>query len=110
MRSVNNLIGFLFGLAFAALLFLAMAPRAHSEEEGQPDLGRLPTTDQTVLITRHGKDLDAQIVKVGQVEGGKAIVCFRDPSMDKPLVSCFVANTETGEVKILRLPINTTIL
>lgn len=113
MRSVNNLTGFLFGLAIAALLVLAMLPRAHGAEEGQLDVRTLPVTDPVTLISLAADHhtMVAAHVKVGQVEDGAALLCFRDPDLDHPtLVECFVVNVKTGEVKFINLPVDLQIL
>jgi hypothetical protein len=107
MRSVNNLTGFLFGLAIAALLVLAMLPKAHGQEKGQEDTGRLPLTDPVTLVSKEGHTMRAQHVKVGQVADGAARLCFRDPDLDHPtVVGCFVVNVKTGEVAFVNLPVD----
>lgn len=112
MRSVNNLTGFLFGLAIAALLVLAMLPRAHGAEEGQLDTRTLSVTDPVTLVSKNADNtMRAQHVHVGQIEDGAALLCFRDPDLDHPtLVGCFVVNVKTGEVKFINLPVDLQIL
>lgn len=109
MRAINNLTGFLFGLAIAALLFLMMAPKSHGNDADEhEDLSRLPMTDPVIVVTRHGKEMTGSPAKVGQIEDGSALLCFRQMSPDKTLVSCFVINKLTGQILLLQLPVDET--
>lgn len=91
--------------ALLALLLIATAAQA-DEEVAHHDKPQ----DPAALITRHGKDMGASHIKAEHVQDGTILLCFRKANLNNPLADCFVVNDFTGDVKLVELAIDETII